>query len=100
MPAPRIAWRRERWDTPDGDFIDLDWAGTEGPLIALFHGLEGSSASPYARAIAAQASGAESAPLNESGARTIFIAPLYRRQKIVPPFCQNRPLAPFREGER
>lgn len=58
-PAPRVDWRRERWDTPDGDFIDLDWAGREsnpdGPLLALFHGLEGSSASPYARAIAAQA---------------------------------------------
>ena len=53
--APRIAYRRERWDTPDGDFIDLDWAGSKGPLIALFHGLEGNSASPYARAIAAQA---------------------------------------------
>ncbi len=59
VPAPRIAYRRERWDTPDGDFIDLDWAGRDanpgGPLIALFHGLEGSSASPYARAIAARA---------------------------------------------
>jgi hypothetical protein len=58
-PAPRIAWRRERWDTPDGDFIDLDWAGDTAdagaPLLALFHGLEGSSASPYARAIAAHA---------------------------------------------
>ena len=55
-PAPRIAFRRERWDTPDGDFIDLDWAGPDdGPLIALFHGLEGSSSSPYARAIAVQA---------------------------------------------
>jgi len=55
-PAPRISYRRERWDTPDGDFIDLDWAGSgNGPLIALFHGLEGSSASPYARAIAALA---------------------------------------------
>lgn len=57
-PAPRIAWQRERWDTPDGDFIDLDWAGRErnadAPLLAIFHGLEGSSASPYARAIAAQ----------------------------------------------
>jgi uncharacterized protein len=59
LPAPHIAWKRERWETPDGDFIDLDWAGgdvnPDGPLIALFHGLEGSSASPYARAIAAQA---------------------------------------------
>jgi predicted alpha/beta-fold hydrolase len=59
-PAPRIAFRRERWETPDRDFIDLDWAEpaerAEGtPLVALFHGLEGSSASPYARAIAAQA---------------------------------------------
>ena len=54
-PAPRIAWSRERWDTPDGDFIDLDWAGTEGPLVALFHGLEGSSSSPYARSVAARA---------------------------------------------
>jgi len=59
LPAPQIAWRRERWETPDGDFIDLDWTGGEenpdGPLIALFHGLEGDSSSPYARAIAAQA---------------------------------------------
>ncbi|HUK04883.1 MAG TPA: alpha/beta fold hydrolase [Burkholderiales bacterium] len=59
-PAPRVAFRRERWDTPDGDFVDLDWAepahGARGaPLLALFHGLEGSSASPYARAIAARA---------------------------------------------
>jgi predicted alpha/beta-fold hydrolase len=59
-PAPRLAFRRERWETPDGDFIDLDWAepgarAADAPLLALFHGLEGSSASPYARAIAAQA---------------------------------------------
>jgi uncharacterized protein len=55
-PAPRVAWRRERWDSPDGDFIDLDWAGGgEGPLLALFHGLEGSSSSAYARTIALRA---------------------------------------------
>jgi uncharacterized protein len=55
-PAPRVAWRRERWDTPDGDFIDLDWAAEgAGPLLVLFHGLEGGSSSHYARKIAAQA---------------------------------------------
>jgi len=54
-PRPYVAYRRQRWDTPDGDFIDLDWtaapavAGT--PLLALFHGLEGSSNSHYARAL-------------------------------------------------
>lgn len=54
-PAPRISWRRERWETPDGDFIELDWADGVGPLLALFHGLEGGSSSHYARSIAAYA---------------------------------------------
>lgn len=55
-PAPHVAWRRERWDTPDGDFVDLDWAARgDGPLLALFHGLEGGSPSHYARKIAAHA---------------------------------------------
>jgi uncharacterized protein len=53
-PAPQ--WRRERWTTPDGDFIDVDHATPEAeagaPLIVLFHGLEGSSASQYAIAFA------------------------------------------------
>ncbi len=52
---PPVPYRRERWDTPDGDFIDLDWiAGTaaaDAPLLVLFHGLEGSSHSHYARAL-------------------------------------------------
>lgn len=57
FPPPRVALRRERWDTPDGDFIDVDFCGA--PLAAqqlvLFHGLEGGSDSHYARALAAEA---------------------------------------------
>jgi predicted alpha/beta-fold hydrolase len=47
------AYRRERWESPDGDFIDLDWVdGPVGtPLVVLFHGLEGSSSSHYAGAL-------------------------------------------------
>lgn len=47
------AYVRERWETPDEDFIDVDWldADRNGPLVVLFHGLEGSSASHYATAL-------------------------------------------------
>ena len=50
-------FRRERWPTPDGDFIDVDWQGPAAaqPLLVLFHGLEGSSSSHYAQAFAAEA---------------------------------------------
>ena len=50
-PRPCVRFVRERWDTPDGDFIDLDWIEkpeSEKPLVVLFHGLEGNSGSPYA----------------------------------------------------
>ena len=57
-------YRRERWETPDGDFIDVDFANPKEttslslenlkpikrPLLLLFHGLEGSSGSHYALA--------------------------------------------------
>ena len=53
--GPRPRWRRERWDTPDGDFVDVDWLcnePTRDVLLVLFHGLEGSSRSHYAQAFA------------------------------------------------
>lgn len=54
--GPRPQWRRERWTTPDGDFIDVDYADhsttPDAPLLVLFHGLEGSSTSAYALAFA------------------------------------------------
>ena len=50
--------RRERLETPDGDFLDLDWLiGTpdHGPLLLILHGLEGSSRSHYARGLLREA---------------------------------------------
>ena len=54
-----VRFRRERWDTPDGDFIDADWleegaspASAARPVLVLLHGLEGSSSSHYAQAFA------------------------------------------------
>jgi phosphomannomutase/phosphoglucomutase len=50
-----VALRRERVETPDGDFWEFDWidaqAAADAPLVVLFHGLEGGSASHYARAL-------------------------------------------------
>ncbi len=52
--GPALVFARERWTAPDGDFIDVDWQGDDAkaPLLVLFHGLEGSSASHYAQAFA------------------------------------------------
>jgi predicted alpha/beta-fold hydrolase len=51
-----VRLERERWETPDGDFIDVDFAGEAAARrLMLFHGLEGCSDSHYARAIAAHA---------------------------------------------
>ncbi len=75
-PCPSVGWRRERWDAPDGDFVDVDFADADGgtadvdvaracrdgprggaraPMLVLFHGLEGGSRSHYARAFAGAA---------------------------------------------
>ncbi|MES2183296.1 MAG: alpha/beta fold hydrolase [Pseudomonadota bacterium] len=65
-PGGPPRYRRERWDTPDGDFIEVDHAVPAAgaavlpprplpmrrPLLVLFHGLEGSSRSHYAETFA------------------------------------------------
>jgi uncharacterized protein len=56
--AGRVAFTRERWDTPDGDFVDVDFGppGPAGaPLLVMFHGLEGSTRSHYALSFALEA---------------------------------------------
>ncbi|WP_208278655.1 YheT family hydrolase [Massilia oculi] len=55
IAKPPVIYRRERWHSADGDFVDLDFVdGQPGqPLVVLFHGLEGSSNSHYARGLMA-----------------------------------------------
>jgi predicted alpha/beta-fold hydrolase len=40
---------RERFDTPDGDFVDVDWlpGRPDAPLLLVLHGLEGTARSHY-----------------------------------------------------
>ena len=55
LRLPPIAWPRERWETPDGDFIDVDCISDgedHAPIVILFHGLEGNAQSHYARTMA------------------------------------------------
>lgn len=51
LSAPKYI--RERWDTSDGDFIDLDFIKSQNKrLVILSHGLEGNSSSQYIIAMA------------------------------------------------
>ena len=56
LPPPRVPLERRRWETPDGDFVDVDFAGPRDAqrLLVLLHGLEGGSDSHYARNLAAR----------------------------------------------
>lgn len=66
--ARRVPLRRERWELADGDFLDLDLLEGDraAPLLLVLHGLEGSSASIYVRAMLdhARARGWRAAALN------------------------------------
>lgn len=52
---PSVPLRRERWETPDCDFLDLDFLNPgspasperKTPVVLLLHGLEGSSRAKY-----------------------------------------------------
>lgn len=57
-PRLSVALRRERLETPDGDFLDLDFAGEpeavaggavekSSPVVVVLHGLEGRSTRRY-----------------------------------------------------
>ncbi|MDN0082893.1 alpha/beta fold hydrolase [Crenobacter sp. SG2305] len=53
LKLPTPTYRRELWPTPDGGMIALDFIDGQlgAPLVVLFHGLEGSSQSHYAKAL-------------------------------------------------
>jgi predicted alpha/beta-fold hydrolase len=79
FPRPRA--RRERWELPDGDFLDVDRfapppapaAARSGPredaVLLVCHGLEGSSRAPYVRGLVglALSTGLSAAALNFRG---------------------------------
>ena len=59
-PGPRVPLREERWETADGDFIDLHRLDPPAeqpaaPRVLILHGLEGSPRSHYARGMVDQA---------------------------------------------
>jgi predicted alpha/beta-fold hydrolase len=59
FPRPRGV--RERWELPDGDFLDVDRYEPDGadagdaPVLVVCHGLEGSSRAGYVRGLVAMA---------------------------------------------
>src|SRR5580704_7958530 len=55
---PVVQTRREQWDTPDGDVLDVDRLDAPhpgAPRLILLHGLEGTARSHYARGMLAEA---------------------------------------------
>ena len=48
-PYQHLPFHRKRLETPDGDFLDLDFlpGDPEKPLVLIVHGLEGSSRASY-----------------------------------------------------
>ncbi len=57
MRKTPLAIRSERLETPDGDFIHLDWTGDGGPIVVILPGLQGSSGSPYVRRLLRECAG-------------------------------------------
>jgi predicted alpha/beta-fold hydrolase len=68
----RLFTTRERWELPDGDFVDVDRLAppaADAPLAVVCHGLEGSARSPYVGALLGElrARGAGGLALNFRG---------------------------------
>lgn len=69
-PRPWSACERERIETPDGDFLDIDWRRVGSCRVAVIsHGLEGNSRKKYAvgAALALNEAGWDTVNLNFRG---------------------------------
>jgi len=70
---PRLAYQRERLETTDGDFVDLDFSCVPQPekksVLVIIHGLEGNYKSGYVKGMikAANADGLDGVVLNFRG---------------------------------
>ena len=51
MRKIRLDTRRERLELPDGDFVDLDWVGDDGPIVVILPGLQGDLESSHVRGL-------------------------------------------------
>jgi len=58
LKTSRVPLNRRRFETPDGDFLDLDFLESDGnknsSRVLIVHGLEGSSKSPYVQNLLAE----------------------------------------------
>ncbi|MDX1546428.1 MAG: alpha/beta fold hydrolase [Rhodothermales bacterium] len=51
--VPGVPYRRERIETDDDDFLDLEWVrGGQDRAVVISHGLEGDAGRPYVRGMA------------------------------------------------
>lgn len=58
LKRAQVNYEREKINTPDGDFIEVDWIRNgNASVVVLFHGLEGHSYAHYIRGLAKVLSG-------------------------------------------
>lgn len=94
-----VSYKRERYDTYDGDFIDVDWIKNNNDrAVILCHGLEGSSKSKYIQGMSRYFSerGWDTAAINYRGCSgevnrkvTFYHAALTDDIKLVIEKCKN-----------
>ena len=71
-PSRATAVVRERVETPDSDFVDVDWStpqASDAPIVIVLHGLEGSSHRKYVQSVCRElnALGVETLAMNFRG---------------------------------